>query len=158
MGIRDALKSLRGGEKGTGGKGQAEQAITEGDAPEPTWFQPRYDGSYLGGTDSAGPVAGLVLRFLPGGKVFESTATGGPGADQPPGPEQQNPCRGEYTAAGRFNVQRQFERIISYAVLETEPQGFFARRINGADRSTAELHFVFRPDGGADSGPGPADA
>ncbi len=151
MGIRDALKSLRGGEKsggekGAGGQGKAEQDITEGDAPEPTWFQPRFDGSYLGGADTAGPGAQLSLRFLPGGRVFESTASGTPGADGPPGPEEENPCRGEYTAAGRFNVQRKFERIISYAILEMEPTGFFARRINGADRSTIELHFLFRPD------------
>lgn len=145
MGIRDALKSLRG-EKGAGGKAEAEQDITEGEAPEPTWFLPRYDGSYLGGADSAGPGTQVLLRFLPGGKVFESTGSSAPDMEPQPGPEQQNPCRGEYTAAGRFNVQRQFERIISYAVLEMEPDGFFARRINGADRSTVELHFRFRPD------------
>ena len=57
---------------------------------------------------------------------------------------EQNPCRGEYTAAGRFNVQRRFERIISYAVLEMDTNGFVARRINTADGSTAQLTFVFR--------------
>ncbi len=135
MGIRDALKSLRGIDKNA-----AEEDISDAEAPEPTWFQPRYDGSY----DAAGPadaVPAVRLRFLPGGKVFESSD-----ADATPGPEQQNPCRGEYTPAGRFNVQRQFERIVSYAVLELEPEGFLARRIDAADRTTAELHFVFRPD------------
>ena len=136
MGIRDTLKSLRGGEKN-----KAEEDITEGEAPEPTWFQPRFDGSYMARIDSGDHRVEVALRFLPGGKVFESPVIDGSAV-----PDQQNPCRGEYTAAGRFNVQRQFERIISYAVLEMEPEGFFARRIDGADRSTAELHFVFRPD------------
>ena len=139
MGIRDALKSLRGGDRDKSGEG--EQDITEGEAPEPTWFQPRFDGSYQAELDVASPAGQVALRFLPGGKVFESS-----GADEQPGPEQQNPCRGEYTAAGRFNVQRKFERIISYAVLSMEPEGFYARRINAADRSTAELLFTFRPD------------
>lgn len=148
MGIRDALKSLRGGEKTNGDKHKGEADITEAEAPEPTWFVPRYDGVYLAPAPSAGPGTDVALRFLPGGKVFESSD-----GSLRPGPEQQNPCRGEYTAAGRFNVQRQFERIISYAVLEMEPEGFYARRINGADRTTAELHFLFRPDDvGADAG------
>ena len=136
MGIRDTLKSLRGGDKN-----KAEEDITEQEAPEPTWFQPRFDGSYVAGIDSGDHGVEIALRFLPGGKVFESAVADGAAV-----PDPQNPCRGEYTAAGRFNVQRQFERIISYAVLEMEPEGFFARRINGADRSTAELHFVLRPD------------
>lgn len=86
------------------------------------------------------------LRFFPAGRVFESS-----GADAIAGPKRQNPCRGEYTGAGRFNVQRRFERI-SYAVLEMETgkiegrPGFLARRIDGADRSTAQLNFFFRPD------------
>lgn len=132
MGLRDALRSLRGGTTSP-----VEELVSDDEAPEPTWFQPRYDGRYhamLG--DSS-----VSLRFLPGGKVFESTGT-----DATPGPEEQNPCRGEYTAAGRFNVQRRFERIISYAVLEMQPDGFQARRINGADRSTAELSFSFVAD------------
>ena len=112
---------------------------TDTEAPEPTWFQPRYDGKYDGGPDSAGPAHRVLLRFVPGHRVFEST-------DADPGPQQSNPCRGEYTGAGRFSVQRQFERIVSYAVLEMEPEGFFARRINSADRSTTELHFVFVAD------------
>jgi hypothetical protein len=136
MGIRETLKSLRGGDKS-----KAEEEITEQEAPEPTWFQPRFDGSYAAGFDSGDHGVEVALRFLPGGKVFESPVNDGAAV-----PDAQNPCRGEYTAAGRFNVQRRFERIISYAVLEMEPAGFFARRINGADRSTAELHFVFRPD------------
>src|ERR1700712_4418281 len=142
MGIRDALKSLRGGDRAGG----AEQNITDDEAPEPTWFQPRFDGRYDADLDGAGDQAGvgapITLRFLPGGKVFESSR-----ADDPAAP--QDPCRGEYTAAGRFNVQRKFERIISYAVLEMEPEGFLARRINGADRSTAELHFRFEANNSA---------
>jgi len=137
MGIRDTLKSLRGGDKN-----KAEEDITEQEAPEPTWFQPRFDGSYVAGIDSGDHGVEIALRFLPGGKVFESSR-----ADDPAAP--QDPCRGEYTAAGRFNVQRKFERIISYAVLEMEPEGFLARRINGADRSTAELHFRFEANNSA---------
>lgn len=143
MGIRDALRSIRGGEKKA-----ATDDSTEAEAPEPTWFQPRHDGSYEVSAPGPGPTE-LRLRFLPGGTVFESS-----GADATPGSEQQNPCRGEYTGAGRFNVQRRFERIVSYAVLEMEAgategeSGFLARRIDGADRSTAELHFIFRPDHG----------
>lgn len=137
MGLRDALRSLRGG-----GTSPAEEAVSDGEAPEPTWFQPRSDGRYSAALADA-PVS---LRFLPGGRVVEST--GDPGAA-----ENADPCRGEYTAAGRFNVQRRFERIISYAVLDMQPDGFTARRINGADRSTVELSFSFVADhaGAADA-------
>lgn len=143
MGIRDALRSIRGGDRQA-----AADDGGEADAPEPTWFQPRYDGSY--DVDGTGPGPGtLRLRFLPGGRVFESG-----GADADPEAERQNPCRGEFTGAGRFNVQRQFERIVSYAVLEMEAgtgeghPGFLARRIDSADRGMSELHFLFHPDNG----------
>ncbi|SDO19472.1 hypothetical protein SAMN04515671_0102 [Nakamurella panacisegetis] len=132
MGIRDVLRGLRSGGKTTEDDG------LDAEAPEPTWFQPRYDGCY----QVAG--AGIVLRFLPGGRAFESTD----GDD--PGPQQQNPCRGEYTAAGRFNVQRQFERIVSYIVHEADPiairDGFEANRFDAATRVAADLQFVFKPD------------
>jgi hypothetical protein len=144
MGIRDTLKSLRGGEKN-----RAEEDITAEEAPEPTWFQPRFDGIYVARSDSADQPLGVSLRFMSAGKVFEY-----PLVDGKPLQDEQNPCRGEYTAAGRFNVQRRFERIISYAVLEMEPDGFLARRINAADRSTVELHFVFQPDISPAAGPG----
>ena len=140
MGLRDAFRSLRGGTTGP-----TEEFLSDDEAPEPSWFQPRYDGRYHAARPGADD-SGVSLRFLPGGKVFEST-----GADTTPGPEQQNPCRGEYTAAGRFNVQRRFERIISYAVRDMQPDAFLARRIDGADRTTAELSFSFVPD---DSGAG----
>jgi hypothetical protein len=133
MGIRDALRAIRGGDK----KSDQDDG-PDVEAPEPTWFQPRYDGCY----QAVG--AGVVLRFLPGGKAFEATDGHGPG------PEEQNPCRGEYTGAGRFNVQRQFERIISYIVREDDPvqirDGFGANRFNAADRTSADLQFVFKPD------------
>lgn len=133
MGLRDALRSLRGG-----ATAPVEESISDGEAPEPTWFQPRYDGRYRA------PLADIQvsLRFAPGGRVVESTG------DADPGPQELNPCRGEYTAAGRFNVQRRFERIISYAVLEMRPEGFTARRIDGADRTTAEMAFTFVADAG----------
>lgn len=135
MGFKDVLKSMRGGTK----KGDLED-IDAAEAPEPTWFQPRYDGSYRAASEQS---QGLSLRFLPGGRVlevpFDPTAT-------EPAPEQQNPCRGEYTAAGRFNVQRRFERVISYAILEMQDDGFLARRIDGADRTTVELSFAFASD------------
>ena len=131
MGLRDALRSLRGG-----ATAPAEESISDGEAPEPTWFQPRYDGRFTAAPADM-PVS---LRFLPGGRVFESIG------DTAPGPHEANPCSGEYTGAGRFNVQRRFERIISYAVLEMQLDGFTARRIDGADRTTAELTFSFVAD------------
>ena len=135
MGLRDTLRGMRGG-----GKKAAPDEGPDVEAPEPTWFQPRYDGCY----QAAG--AGVILRFLPGGRAFESTD------GQDPGPEQQNPCRGEYTPAGRFNVQRQFERIVSYIVREADPvevrDGFAANRFDAADRTAADLQFVFKPDAG----------
>src|SRR3954451_14856525 len=103
MGIMDSFKSLRGG-----AKAKAEEDIADTDVPEPTWFQPRIDGRYEAQGNAGDPGVGVALRFLPRGKVVESTV-----ADGAPGAEQRNPCQGEYTAAGRFNVQRQFERIIS---------------------------------------------
>lgn len=141
MGIRDALRSIRGIPKDV-----AEDAA-DVETPEPTWFQPRDDGSYdTEATGTGGPAR--RLRFVPGGRVFESDV-----ADAAPGPEQPTPCRGEYTGAGRFSVQRRFERIVSYTVLEMEAggvtgrPGFLARRIDSADRTTAELQFFFVPDG-----------
>lgn len=133
MGIRDTIRGMRGG-----GKRTVEEDDPDVEAPEPTWFQPRYDGCY----QSVG--AGVVLRFAPGGRAFESTD------GENPGPEQQSPCHGEYTAAGRFNVQRQFERIVSYIVREADAaqvrDGFEANRFNAADRTSADLQFVFKPD------------
>ncbi len=139
MGLRDALKSLRGGS--THG---ALEDISVADAPDPDWFRPRFDGSYRVPADAAAAAGagahGIELRFLPSGRVAESADPDESDAGS------ANPCQGEYTAAGRFNVQRRFERIISYAVLEMQPDGFIARRINAADRSTAELPFTFAPD------------
>ena len=43
----------------------------------------------------------------------------------------------------------QYEPGASTWVLEMEPEGFLARRINGADRSTAELHFRFEANNSA---------
>jgi hypothetical protein len=136
MGLRDALKSLRGNKNN-----DADAEISEAEAPDATWFRPRHDGVYESALPSTSPSAvSIQLRFLAGGKVVESRD-----ADSALG-SQSSQCRGEYTAAGRFNVQRQFERIISYAVLDTEPDAFLARRINTADRDTVELRFAFRPD------------
>jgi hypothetical protein len=72
MGIRDTLKSLRGGDKN-----KAEEDITEQEAPEPTWFQPRFDGSYVAGIHSGDRAGEIALRFLPRGKVVESPVTDG---------------------------------------------------------------------------------
>lgn len=136
MGLRDALKSLRGTKSA-----DADAEISEAEAPDATWFQPRHDGVYEAAPQSSSPSAVRIqLRFLAGGKVVESRD-----ADHALG-SQDSQFRGEYTPAGRFNVQRQFERIISYAVLDIEPDAFLARRINTADRDTVELRFAFRPD------------
>jgi hypothetical protein len=139
MGIRDALRSMRGADKNPTADGDDE-------VPEPTWFQPRHDGSYHSEPSEPGAPAEWHLRFLSTGKVFESS--GGDGGD---GPDQHSPRHGEYTGAGRFHVQRQFERLVSYAVPEPDgPQdqiGFRAHRVDSADRSTLELQFLFRPDG-----------
>ena len=140
MGLRDALRSMRAG--ATTSRGEATTSTEElvaGDEATETWFQPRRDGSYEA---LLHPGTQLFLRFLPGWKVVESTT-----GEAVPVAEQQNPSRGEYTAAGRFNVQRRFERIITYTVLDIQQDGFVARRINAADRADApELSFTFLPD------------
>lgn len=144
MGLRDALRSLRGS-----GATDTDAELSDAEAPEPTWFQPRYDGFYEAPVDSSSSPDVVRLRFLPGGKVFETYGSGtAAGTDAFPGPEVHNPCQGDYTAAGRFNVQREFERLISYAVLDMLDDGFAARRIDTADRRTLELQFVYRPDSG----------
>lgn len=143
MGLRDVFRSLRG--TGTPSGGNGEEDISSADpATEPTWFQPRTDGLY----EARFPAGGdsVRLRFLPGGTVLEFAGSQ-PNLDAEP----RDPCRGEYTGAGRFTVQRRFERMISYAVLEMTDLGFDARRIDGADGSTAELGFQFEP-GGIDPG------
>lgn len=139
MGLLDIFRSLRG--TGTPNGGNAEEDISGADpATEPTWFQPRTDGSYDARCPAVG--GGVRLRFLPGGTVLEFA-----GSQPTSDAEQSDPCRGEYTAAGRFTVQRRFERMISYAILEMTGNGFDARRINGADGSTAQLSFQFHPGG-----------
>jgi len=143
MGLRDAFRSLRGGTDPT-----AEVEISDGEAPEPTWFQVRTDGFYEAPLDPSADLMSVRLQFLPGGKVSELNGTRSADAQLISGQRQehQDPRLGDYTAAGRFNVQRRFERIVSYAALELTPDGFLARRIDTADRQTLELQFIFRHD------------
>ncbi len=141
MGLRDAFRTLRG----AGRADPLEEEASAASEPEPDWFIPRYDGLYDGGADPTAPGANTILRFFPGGRVFEATVD--PSSPLPsPGPHEQDPRGGEYTAAGRFTVQRRFERAVVYTVIEVQPDGFTTRRITSADRGTAEHTYLFRPD------------
>lgn len=125
MGLRDALRSLRGGEGPRDGTPQA-PAVSE-----ITDFQPRTDGQYAAEVDSVSIDPPPTLRFS-GSRVSETTAGGG--------------ATGEYTPSGRFSVHPRFERPIIFTVLQADDDGFTARRTDAGTGQVAELRYRFVAD------------
>lgn len=145
MGLKDAFRSLRGERTGDGPSGGAEEEAARSDVPEPMAFQPRFDGVYSG-RDESGLVHGF-LRFS-GSRVFFA-----PGETPPErvasvlGPGNADPWSGDYTKAGRFTVQRRFERPIVHTVLEFTGGGdaFVARYTPTADHDSLVLTYSLLP-------------
>lgn len=93
-----------------------------------TDFSPRSDGDY----HCAEPA--VFLRFARPAVTESTSGTG-------------EPAVGDFTASGRWVVQRRFGRPVVYTVLEVRGDSFTARRTDTATASTAELLFTFEPDG-----------
>lgn len=161
MRLRDTFRSRRG--EGQGAEpGGLQSAAGGAEVAEPASFAPRSDGYYRatvatdGGSPSGDGAPTGYLRFL-GTRVFwapgdtpeaELAGTLGPGRD---------PWVGDYTPAGRFTVQRRFERPVIHTVLGSGAGFFLARRTAVADQDTAVLRYAFRasagqPDGSATAG------
>ncbi len=124
MGLRDALRSLRGGDESAPADGSPE-------IPEIIDFRPRTDGRYKAEVDPASADPPLILRFS-GSLVSESTTAGEAG--------------GEYTPSGRFSVHPRFERPIIYTILRADEQGFTTRRTDAGTGQVAELRYRFVED------------
>jgi hypothetical protein len=143
MGWRDAIKSLKPGHGEPAGEPQDITAIAS-DEPEPEWFKPKNSGTYVGG-DPDGKFR--YLRFLLTGRVYLAS---GPesAADARPllGPENPDPTVGQYTPAGRFTVQRRFERPIVCTVLDLDESGLTARVTATGTATSGEYRYTFEPD------------
>lgn len=124
MGLRDALRSLRGGDESVPADGSPEIS-------EITDFRPRTGGRYEAEVDAASADPPLTLRFS-GSRVSESTTAGEAG--------------GEYTPSGRFSVHPRFERPIIYTVLSADAESFTARRTDAGTGQVAELRYRFVAD------------
>lgn len=130
----DATGAVRdGGDTGTGGGPGGGTDSTPSDGPtggrdDVTDFAPRPDGDYHCAD------LGLYLRFARPTVIETDTAL----------PE---PARGEFTASGRFTVQRPFARAVVYTVLEQHADAsLLVRRTDTNDRSSHEVAFAFEPD------------
>ncbi len=97
-----------------------------------TDFEPRSEGDYHCAD------RGLYLRFARPAVTETDDA-------------HPDPARGEFTASGRFVVQRRFGRPVVYTVLETGVGMLLVRRTDTAvpgEAGTEELWFTFEPDSG----------
>lgn len=104
-------------------------------------FDPRSDGDYHCAD------RGLYLRFARPA-VTETCSTGTPDREGS-GADSREPARGEFTASGRFIVQRRFGRPVVYTVLAVRAGSMLVRRTDTAvtgPSGTAELEFTFEPD------------
>jgi hypothetical protein len=144
MGLRDRFRPRRpeaDAEDAAATDRPAAGPVGDGD---PIDFRPRLDGPYRDGTGH-----GLSLRFTP------STVQESGGEDSHDVGE--GPATGEYTASGRFVVQRRFGRPVVYTVLMLTDDGFVARRTDTrTDGESAEVTFRF--DTGSAGAPGTAVA
>lgn len=148
MRLRDTFRSRRGADRGDE-PGGLQSAAGDAEAAEPTVFAPRSDGYYRAtavaedGTPAGDGAAAGYLRFL-GTRVFwapgttpeaELATTLGPGRD---------PWVGDYTPAGRFTVQRRFERPVVHTVLGSDDGFFLARRTAVAQQDTDVVRYTFQ--------------
>lgn len=115
-----------------------------GEDNDSDWFVPRQNGVYQGGPDAL-----RYLRFHPTGKVYLAAA-GADLAGGALGPRNPDPTVGQYTGAGRFVVQRTFERPIVFTALSADDAGFTARVTSTGAGETGEYRYDFRVDGAPD--------
>jgi hypothetical protein len=145
MGWRDALKSFTSG-GGAAGEPQDITAIAS-DEPEPDWFVPRTDGTYVGGAPDG---RFRYLRFGLNGKVHLAAGPATAAEARPLlGPDNPDPVVGLYTPAGRFTTQQRFERPVVFTVLaisDPECRGFTARVTTTGPAHTGEYGYLLQPD------------
>ena len=143
MGWRDALKPRRSEPLG---EPQDINSIAA-DEPEPDWFKPKTNGTYVGG-DPYGRFR--YLRFGLNGKVYLASGASAAGTTAEArvllGPDNRDPTVGQYTGAGRFSVQRKFERAIICTVLTADDNGFEARVTSTGPASSGQYRYTFEPD------------
>ena len=152
MGLRDAFRSRKGETDNTG----LEDAAGGEHAEDPIRFTPRYDGRYHGEirlADQAEPVRSAGWLRFSGPRAFWAPA--GVAEDDldaalAPG---QDAWTGEYTPAGRFTVQRRFERPVIHTVLDVDDDGFLARVTAPTPAETGMVRYHFQPSVPAPSGP-----
>ncbi len=141
MGWRDALKAL----KPDGPPGEP-QDITSmvSDEPDPDWFKPKTNGTYVCDSDDA---RFRYLRFWINGRVYFASGPDSAAEARPLlGPENSDPTVGQFTPAGRFSVQRKFERPIVCTVVAAADTGFDARITSTETNSSAVCSYTFEPD------------
>ncbi len=108
-----------------------------GEDNDSEWFRPRQNGFYRGGPDTL-----RYLRFRATGKVYLAASDIDPNSDAL-GPGNPDPIVGQYTGAGRFVVQRRFERPVVFTALDADETGLTARITATAIGETGEHHYEF---------------
>ena len=113
--------------------------------PDSEWFIPRQTGIYRGG-----PSAYRYLRFAATGRVYVAGDDDGrrdvSAAQQLLGSHNPDPMVGVYTGAGRFVVQRRFERGVVFTVLASDDAGLTARITSTETNTTDEHRYDFAED------------
>ena len=151
MRLRDTFRSRRGDERGEeeGGEQEGLQSAAGGaEAAEPTVFAPRSDGYYRATalTEGDGPshddAPAGYLRFL-GTRVFWAPGSTGQAELATVLAPGRDPWVGEYTPAGRFTVQRRFERPVVHTVLGSGDGFFLARRTAVSHQDTDVVRYTF---------------
>ena len=142
MGLRDALRSLRSGGDDDKPSSEANINSLSAEAEDSDWFRPKQAGTYIGGPEHA-----RYLRFHVTGRVYVAGGTAdAPSARPLLGPENADPTVGQYTGAGRFVVQRKFERPMVFTVLNADDAGLTVRLTATGVAQTGEHRYEFEPD------------
>jgi hypothetical protein len=144
FGRRDRDAEPRGSQ-GARPEGEDDGILVAG--PDSDWFKPLQTGIYTGGPDGF-----AALRFYPTGKVFlAQQAADEADARTQLGPGNSDPAMGQFTGAGRFVVQRRFERPIVFTVLEADDTGLTVRLTATEAARTGRFRYTFVPDSPAES-------
>jgi hypothetical protein len=99
---------------------------------------------------AGGPDGYACLRFHPNGRVYLAPSAADAAEARPQlGPSNPDPTVGQYTGAGRFVVQRRFERPIVFTVLAADDDGITVRITATDVAQTGQFRYTFNPDAAA---------